>query len=59
MKHKATERPDEREPYEAPSFRRIRLVPEEVAAGNCKSVQVAPNVCRQAGGILKNFTIGS
>jgi hypothetical protein len=48
-----------REPYEAPAIRRIKLVPEEVAAGNCKAVQVFPNVCRQPGGILKNFTIGS
>lgn len=59
MKEKAPAGQDRREAYEPPGFRRIRLVPEEVAAGNCKSVQVAPNVCRQAGGILKNFTIGS
>lgn len=59
MKQPQGERRDDREVYEPPAFRRIRLVPEEVAAGNCKSVQVAPNVCRQAGGILKNFTIGS
>jgi hypothetical protein len=59
LRPKDQEQPETREPYEPPVVRRIRLVPEEVAAGNCKSVQVAPNVCRQAGGILKNFTIGS
>jgi len=59
VKEKVPAGQDRREAYEPPGLRRIRLVPEEVAAGNCKSVQVAPNVCRQAGGILKNFTIGS
>jgi hypothetical protein len=48
-----------RQAYEPPVIRRIKLVPEEVAAGNCKAIQVFPNVCRQPGGILKNFTIGS
>jgi hypothetical protein len=48
-----------RQAYEPPAIRRIKLVPEEVAAGNCKAIQVFPNVCRQPGGILKNFTIGS
>ena len=59
MKLKGQDRRAAREPYESPAIRRIKLVPEEVAAGNCKAVQVFPNVCRQPGGILKNFTIGS
>lgn len=59
MKPKSTPHPSARQPYEPPGIRRIKLVPEEVAAGNCKAVQVFPNVCRQPGGILKNFTIGS
>jgi hypothetical protein len=58
LKPKPPERAS-RLPYEAPAVRRIKLIPDEVAAGNCKAVQVFPNVCRQAGGILKNFTIGS
>lgn len=59
MKTRTQQQQATREPYDPPAIRRIKLVPEEVAAGNCKAVQVFPNVCRQPGGILKNFTIGS
>lgn len=59
MKRRDREQQSAREPYEPPAIRRIKLIPEEVAAGNCKAVEVFPNVCRQPGGILKNFTIGS
>jgi hypothetical protein len=50
-----------REAYEPPRIVRVRLVADEVAVGNCKSVRVGPPgtlVCNN-GGVLVNRTIGS
>jgi hypothetical protein len=50
-----------REPYEPPRIVRVRLVAEEMAAGNCKAVRVGgPGslVCNN-GGVFVNLQIGS
>ena len=50
-----------REAYEPPRIVRVRLLADEVAVGNCKSVAVGPpgaRVCNN-GGVLVNKTIGS
>jgi hypothetical protein len=47
-----------RQPYEPPEIRRIKVVPEELAAAACKKVRISNNVCR-VGGKLVNKTIGS
>jgi len=36
-----------KKPYEPPRVRKIKLVPGEMAVSNCKSTQVAPNVCKK------------
>ena len=48
----------EKEPYEPPRIRKVKLVAGEVAVVHCKSVQLAPNVCRR-GTVVTNKTIGS
>jgi hypothetical protein len=50
-----------REAYEPPRIVRVRLLPDEVAVGNCKSSAVGPpgaRVCNN-GGVFVNKTIGS
>ena len=47
-----------RKPYEPPVIRRIKIVPEELAAAACKKVRISDNVCR-VGGKLVNKLIGS
>jgi hypothetical protein len=47
-----------KEPYEPPRIRKVKLVAGEVAVAHCKSIQIAPNVCRR-GAIVTNKTIGS
>jgi len=44
--------------YEPPAIRKVKLVPDEMAVTHCKSVQIAPDVCRR-GVIVTNKTIGS
>lgn len=48
---------NKREPYMAPTIRRIRLAADELAATACKSVKVG-SFCNK-GGTLVNKTIGS
>jgi Zn finger protein HypA/HybF involved in hydrogenase expression len=48
----------EKEPYEPPRIRKVKLVAGEVAVVHCKSVQLATNVCRR-GAVVTNKTIGS
>jgi hypothetical protein len=47
-----------KEPYEPPRIRKVKLVAGEVAVAHCKSIQIAPNVCRR-GAVVTNKTIGS
>jgi hypothetical protein len=47
-----------RQPYEPPLIRKVKLVPGEVAVAGCKSVRIAPNVCRRGVQIIAR-TIGS
>ncbi len=50
-----------REAYEPPRIVRVRLVADEIAVGNCKSLRVGPPgslVCNN-GGVFVNKTIGS
>ncbi|HEY5908761.1 MAG TPA: hypothetical protein VIZ31_12010 [Vicinamibacteria bacterium] len=50
-----------REAYEPPRIVRVRLVADEIAVGNCKSLRVGPVgslVCNN-GGVFVNKTIGS
>jgi hypothetical protein len=47
-----------RQPYEPPLVRKVKLLPGEVAVAGCKSVRIAPNVCRR-GAQLISRTIGS
>jgi hypothetical protein len=50
-----------REAYEPPRILRVRLVADEIAVGNCKSLRVGPPgtlVCNN-GGVFVNKTIGS
>jgi hypothetical protein len=49
-----------REPYEPPRIVRVRIVADEIAVGNCKSVVLpgTPNVCNN-GGVITPRTIGS
>jgi len=39
-------KPTLREPYEPPQIRRIKIIPEELAAAGCKRIMITPNVCR-------------
>lgn len=51
----------DRQAYEPPRIVRVRLVADEVAVGNCKSVRVGPPgtlVCNN-GGVFVARTIGS
>ena len=48
----------EKEPYETPHVRKVKLVPDELAVGACKKQQVFPEFCNK-GGIVVNRTIGS
>jgi hypothetical protein len=50
--------PPVREPYEPPTVRKVKLVPDEVAVTGCKSNIIALNVCRN-GARLVNFSKGS
>ncbi len=45
-------------PYEPPRIRKIKIVPEELAAAACKKIKVSGNVCR-IGSKLVNKQIGS
>jgi hypothetical protein len=47
-----------KKPYEPPRIRRIKLAGDELAVAHCKSIQVAPLVCKK-GAVLFNKTIGS
>jgi hypothetical protein len=47
-----------KEPYEPPRIRKVKLVAGELAVAHCKSVQVAPNVCKKGIGLFAK-TIGS
>jgi len=47
-----------RQPYEPPEIRKIKIVPEEIAAAACKKTQIGPNTCR-VGSKLINKQIGS
>jgi hypothetical protein len=49
---------DRRLPYEPPRLRKIRIVPEELAAGGCKVTGPSFRTCRQGGKIV-NRTHGS
>jgi hypothetical protein len=48
----------EKEAYETPRVRKVKLVPDELAVGACKKQQVAPQFCNK-GGIIVNRDIGS
>jgi hypothetical protein len=50
----------EREPYEPPQIRRVKLEADELAVAGCKSESVGgnPNLCRR-GAVIVNRTIGS
>ena len=48
----------DKEPYETPQVRKVKLVPDELAAGACKKQQVFPEFCNK-GGIIVNRQIGS
>jgi hypothetical protein len=37
---------DSRQPYEPPRIRKIKIVPEELAAAACKKTMVNGNTCR-------------
>jgi hypothetical protein len=37
---------DSREPYEPPRIRKIKIVPEELAAAACKKTMVITTICR-------------
>jgi hypothetical protein len=50
--------PDEKEPYEPPVVRKVKLVPDEVAVTGCKSNMVTTTICRN-GSVLVNFSRGS
>jgi len=50
--------PDEKEPYEPPVVRKVKLVPDEVAVTGCKTNMVTPSICRN-GNVLTNFSQGS
>ena len=50
--------PPVREPYEPPTVRKVKLVPDEVAVTGCKSNMIGLNVCRN-GSRLINFNRGS
>jgi hypothetical protein len=50
--------PPVREPYEPPTVRKVKLVPDEVAVTGCKSNMIGLNVCRN-GSQLVNFSRGS
>jgi hypothetical protein len=51
--------PPVREPYEPPTVRKVKLVPDEVAVTGCKSNMLPGlNVCRN-GSLLVNFNRGS
>jgi hypothetical protein len=50
--------PSVREPYEAPTVRKVKLVPDEVAVTGCKSNMVGATVCR-TGSRFINFNRGS
>jgi len=47
-----------RQPYEPPAVRKVKLVAGEIAVAGCKSVQVAPSFCRKGTQIFMR-TIGS
>jgi hypothetical protein len=49
---------DRRLPYEPPRLRKIRIVPEELAAGGCKVTGPSTRTCRQGQKIV-NRTHGS
>jgi hypothetical protein len=53
-------RPKDKEPYEAPRVRKIKLVPDELAVTGCKSIPVGGStvVCRR-GAVIVSRTIGS
>ncbi len=48
----------QKKPYEPHRIRKVKLVAGEVAVAHCKSVQVAPDVCRRGIGLFAK-TIGS
>jgi hypothetical protein len=48
----------DKEAYETPRVRKVKLVPDELAVGACKKQQVAAQFCNK-GGIIVNRDIGS
>jgi hypothetical protein len=48
-------RQNSREPYEAPRIRKIKIVPEELAAAACKKTMQSGNICRVAAKLINKF----
>jgi hypothetical protein len=44
-----------RQPYEPPRIRKIKIVPEELAAAACKKTMVTGTICNKAGKLINRL----
>ena len=46
---------DPRQPYEPPQIRKIKIVPEELAAAACKKTMVISTICNKSGKLINRL----
>ena len=46
---------DSRQPYEPPRIRKIKIVPEELAAAACKKTMITGTICNRSGKLISRL----